>query len=129
DVLLELRFQEQPFFMDSDIYFEKEILINIWDFGGQEILYSTHQFFLTQRSIYLLIWEPRSDDEIESFEYWLNTIKRLSNNSPVIIVMNKADIRIKSIDEEYYKRRFNNIVSFVEISCLNKSGIRNLNSE
>ncbi|MBP93715.1 MAG: hypothetical protein CMC55_06315 [Flavobacteriaceae bacterium] len=127
--LLELRFEEQPFFISNDIYFEKEILINIWDFGGQEILYSTHQFFLTQRSIYLLIWEPRTDDEIESFEYWLNTIKRLSNNSPVIIVMNKADIRVKSIDEEYYKRRFNNIISFVEISCLNKSGMNDLNSE
>ena len=129
ETLLELRFEEQPFYNGNDIYFEKEILINIWDFGGQEILYSTHQFFLTQRSIYLLIWEPRTDEEIESFEYWLNTIKRLSNNSPVIVVMNKADIRVKLIDEENYKRNFNNIISFIEISCLNKSGIRNLNSE
>ncbi|PZD76642.1 COR domain-containing protein [Mesonia sp. K7] len=129
DTLLQLRLEQQPFFIDNNIYFEKEIIINIWDFGGQEILYSTHQFFLTQRSIYLLIWEPRSDDEIESFEYWLNTIKRLSNNSPVIIVMNKADIRVKLIDEEYYKRRFSNIVSFLEISCLNKSGLENLNTE
>ena len=25
-----------------------DIRLNIWDFGGQEIMHSTHQFFLTQ---------------------------------------------------------------------------------
>ena len=28
--------------------------VNFWDFGGQEIMHSTHQFFLTKRSLYLL---------------------------------------------------------------------------
>ena len=30
------------------------IRLNIWDFGGQEIMHATHQFFLTKRSLYLL---------------------------------------------------------------------------
>lgn len=120
---LEIKVAEEPYSLNNNLFFEKEIKINFWDFGGQEILYSTHQFFLTKRSIYLLVWEPRSDTEIESFEYWLNIIKRLSSNSPVIVVMNKADVRIKQIDEDSLKRKFPDILNFHQVSCLTKEGI------
>ncbi|MCZ2845345.1 MAG: hypothetical protein O2U61_02435 [Candidatus Bathyarchaeota archaeon] len=123
---LELRVAEEPFKLDNHLYIEKNIKMNFWDFGGQEILYSTHQFFLTARSIYLLVWEPRSDTEIESFDYWLNIIRRLSNNSPVLVVMNKADIRIKQVDEESLRKRFPNILDFHHVSCLTKEGIPRL---
>ena len=33
----------------------KKIRINAWDFGGQEIMHATHQFFLSKRSLYLLV--------------------------------------------------------------------------
>jgi internalin A len=36
--------------------------INIWDFGGQEIYHATHQFFLTKRSLYLLVADTRQDN-------------------------------------------------------------------
>lgn len=32
-----------------------EVRLNIWDFGGQEIMHATHQFFLTKRSLYVLV--------------------------------------------------------------------------
>ncbi|PRX56375.1 COR domain-containing protein [Flagellimonas meridianipacifica] len=127
DDYMELRIIEEPYkTVRNDFYFKKGVKINIWDFGGQEILYSTHQFFLTKRSIYLFVWEPRSDTEEENFDYWLNVIKRLSLNSPVIVVMNKSDVRIKSIDENGYLKKFNNIISFHYVSCLTKEGIDNL---
>ncbi|MDO8444569.1 MAG: leucine-rich repeat domain-containing protein [Deltaproteobacteria bacterium] len=59
--------------------------INFWDFGGQEIYHATHQFFLTKRSLYLFVWDARKEDNILDFDYWLNTIKLLSDSSPVII--------------------------------------------
>ncbi|MHC4476677.1 MAG: leucine-rich repeat domain-containing protein [Planctomycetota bacterium] len=31
------------------------IKLNVWDFGGQEIMHATHQFFLTKRSLYILV--------------------------------------------------------------------------
>jgi hypothetical protein len=37
-----------------------QVRTRAWDFGGQEILHATHQFFLTERSLYLLVLEPRS---------------------------------------------------------------------
>src|ERR1700691_4008342 len=33
--------------------------LNVWDFGGQEIYHATHQFFLTRRSLYLLVDDTR----------------------------------------------------------------------
>jgi internalin A len=33
----------------------KDVRLNVWDFGGQEIYHATHQFFLTKRSLYLLV--------------------------------------------------------------------------
>ncbi len=34
---------------------EENVQLHVWDFGGQEIMHATHQFFLTQRSLYLLV--------------------------------------------------------------------------
>lgn len=31
----------------------------IWDFGGQDVFYSTHQTFLTYRAIYLIVLDGR----------------------------------------------------------------------
>ncbi|MCU0288016.1 MAG: ADP-ribosylation factor-like protein, partial [Acidobacteria bacterium] len=77
----------------------RDVNIHFWDFGGQDILHATHQFFLTKRSLYLFVWDPRKEEETRSFEYWLNAVKLFGAGSPLIMVMNKADIRIKHIDE------------------------------
>jgi len=103
--------------------------INVWDFGGQEIYHSTHQFFLTNRSLYLLVWEVRSDEHIYSFDYWLNVIKLLSNNSPIIIVMNKSDERVAEIDERSLKKKYSNIVSFHKVSAMTGENISMLMKE
>jgi len=100
-----------------------------WDFGGQDIYHATHQFFLTKRSLYLFVWEPRREEETRSFDYWLNVIKLLSQDSRVIVVMNKGDLRTKHIDEAGFKAKFPNIQAFYKISCLTGQGIRELTEE
>jgi len=103
------------------------VKIHFWDFGGQDILYTTHQFFLTKRSLYLFVWEARQEgQETASFDYWLNIIKLLSAGSPVIIVMNKADTRTQSIDEASFSKKFPNIRTFIQVSCLTGKGIEEL---
>ncbi len=97
---------------------EKDFRINIWDFGGQEIYHSTHQFFLTRRSLYLLVTESRKEDRHEDFFYWLNIVQLLGENSPVIIVLNKADQPTKSLPINEYRKHFEQIVDFKKVSCL-----------
>ncbi|MBS1584497.1 MAG: leucine-rich repeat domain-containing protein [Bacteroidetes bacterium] len=100
--------------------------INIWDFGGQEIYHSTHQFFLTKRSLYLLVWEARTDQHLISFDYWLNVIRLLSNSSPVIIALNKIDERIVNIDEKSLATKFKNIVGFHQVSAKSGQNVQQL---
>jgi small GTP-binding protein len=107
----------------------ENVKINFWDFGGQDIYHATHQFFLTKRSLYLFVWEVRKEEESRSFDYWLNIIKLLSANSPVIIVMNKSDERIKHIDEASFKEKFKNIVTFLQVSCVSGKGIPELTGQ
>jgi small GTP-binding protein len=95
---------------------QRDFQINIWDFGGQEIYHSTHQFFLTKRSIYLLVTESRKEDSHDDFFYWLNIIKLLGDNSPVILVLNKCDQPTKSLPFNEFKETFNNLVEFHKIS-------------
>jgi len=55
--------------------------LNLWDFGGQEIYHSTHQFFLTKRSLYVLVDSSRTNDtglstgiHDERYRYWLDVV-------------------------------------------------------
>nr|WP_321485559.1 COR domain-containing protein [uncultured Draconibacterium sp.] len=100
--------------------------INLWDFGGQEIYHTTHQFFLTKRSLYIFVWEARKNDNLISFDYWLNVIKLLGDNAPVIMVLNKMDERILNIDEKSLLRKFPNIKGFYRISATKNLGIDEL---
>ena len=102
----------------------EDFRINIWDFGGQEIYHATHQFFLTKRSLYMFVWTARSDEI--NFDYWLNVIRLLSDNSPVIVVLNKIDERVKMIDEAFIQQRFKNVIGFYRVSALNGNGISEL---
>jgi internalin A len=98
----------------------RDLQINVWDFGGQEIYHSTHQFFLTKRSMYMLVTESRKEDSHDDFYYWLNIIKLLGDKSPVVLVLNKSDQPTKDLPVKEFSMTFNNIVDFQKISL--KSG-------
>ena len=70
---------------------QRDFRINIWDFGGQEIYHATHQFFLTKRSLYVLVVDTRKEDT--DFYYWLNIVELLSDNSPLLIIKNEKQDR------------------------------------
>ncbi|XP_070568954.1 death-associated protein kinase 1-like isoform X2 [Ptychodera flava] len=40
---------------EEDLDSEPEITLSFWDFGGQSVFYTTHQVFLTNRAIYILV--------------------------------------------------------------------------
>lgn len=102
------------------------IRLNAWDFGGQEIYHSTHQFFLTKRSVYLFVWEARTDESLINFDYWLNIIRVLSNSSPVLVVLNKIDERRKEIDQKTISKQFSNIKAFQAVSAKDGTNIDSL---
>lgn len=108
---------------------EHQFRINVWDFSGQEIMHSTHQFFLTQKSLYLFVWEAREEDHRTDFDYWLNIVSLLSDNSPIMVIQNKLDVNYQEIDQIELKKSFPNIVGFYQVSAKNGSGITDLSAE
>jgi small GTP-binding protein len=99
---------------------ENDFRLNIWDFGGQEIYHATHQFFLTKRSIYILVTEARKDVRHDDFYYWLNLIKHLAGQSPVLIVTNKIDQPNTGMAIDNFKKIFPNIIDEYRVSCLSE---------
>jgi internalin A len=51
---------------------------NLWDFGGQELQYMTHQFFLTPRALYVLMMDARR--ESPNLAYWFKIISLLGRD-------------------------------------------------
>lgn len=107
---------------------DEDYKLNVWDFGGQEIYHSTHQFFLTNRSLYVLVWDARQEDEYGRIDYWLNTVESFAGDSPIILVINKCDERknVKYVDLKSLQNNFEQIVDVYEVSCRHGNGIYEL---
>ncbi|MBP5975210.1 leucine-rich repeat domain-containing protein [Brasilonema sp. CT11] len=104
----------------------KHIRLNVWDFGGQEIYHATHQFFLTKRSLYLLVCNSRTSEEENRIEYWLKLIESFGGQSPVIIVGNKKDEQPLDINRKALREKYSNIQAIIETSCQDNIGIDEL---
>ncbi|MBC1294859.1 leucine-rich repeat domain-containing protein, partial [Nostoc sp. UCD122] len=104
----------------------KDIRLNVWDFGGQEIYHATHQFFLTKRSLYLLVCNCRTSEEENRIEYWLKLIESFGGQSPVIIVGNKKDEQPLDINRKALREKYPNIQAIIETSCQDNIGIDEL---
>ena len=68
--------------------------VNIWDFGGQEIMHATHQFFLTTRSLYIIVIDAGKGKDEGRLHYWLKIVQSYGAGSPIAVVINKHEIRI-----------------------------------
>ncbi len=104
----------------------KDVRLNVWDFGGQEIYHATHQFFLTKRSLYLLVCNCRTSEEENRIEYWLKLIQSFGSESPVIIIGNKKDEQPFDINRKALRDKYPNIRAILETSCQSGDGIEEL---
>ncbi|QLE57927.1 COR domain-containing protein [Nostoc sp. TCL26-01] len=104
------------------------IRLNVWDFGGQEIMHATHQFFLTKRSLYLLVLDARLDERQNELEYWLKIIQSFGSDSPIIIVGNKIDQHPLDIDQKGLREKYTTIKDIVSVSCATGAGLQELRS-
>ena len=45
-----------------------ELVLRVWDFGGQRIYRVTHPFFYSRAAIYLVVWRPREGHDPQEVE-------------------------------------------------------------
>ena len=86
-------------------YLNKPYLLNIWDFGGQDIYHATHRLFMQSDSVYLVLWDAVTEQsektppieeygemrqyDVHDLWYWMAYAKNLGKDSPVIVVQTK----------------------------------------
>jgi small GTP-binding protein len=105
---------------------KRDILLKFWDFGGQEVMHSTHQFFLSQRSLYLLVLDGRKDEDAE---YWLKHIESFGGDSPVVLVLNKMDTNPSfDVDRRFLQNKYPFIAGFCKTNCFENNGVIELKS-
>jgi len=105
----------------------RQFTVNIWDFGGQEIYHSTHQFFLTKRSLYILLVDARKEDT--DFHYWLNIAELLSDNSPVLIVKNEKQDRHCEMNERQLRGQFESLKEVLATNLATNRGLEDVKQE
>ncbi|MFN0175573.1 MAG: COR domain-containing protein [Saprospiraceae bacterium] len=75
----------------------------VWDLGGQELYHTTHQFFLTPDTFYILLNDNRKNDT--DFYYWLNILAlRAGDECPIFCIFNQKEnaTRQISLDEHLF---------------------------
>ena len=102
-------------------YNDETYRIHLWDFGGQELMHATHQFFMTKRTLYLLVLDASHTDDQNRLHYWLEIIKSFGGDSPIIVVRNHADEGIAPCDERRLLADYPTIQQVYTTSC--KTGI------
>ncbi len=110
------------------------LLLNLWDFGGQDIYHATHRLFMRTRALFLLVWDKESEAapyhtwqeheyKNEPLRYWLSYAQYFGEKSPIIVVQNKIDATEHLKDpypepaQNELKKLYPAINDFVELSA------------
>jgi internalin A len=82
--------------------------LSVWDFAGQHIEHATHQFFLTENAIYLILWNARQGAESGKRDlwYWLELLKMRVRDPRFLLVATHTehtppDLNLSAIKESY----------------------------
>jgi len=116
---------------------DSKLALTVWDFAGQHDYYYNHQYFLSARSIFLVLWRmDQGDIGLESLSFWLKSLSThlpKSNNGSgqtyfsTIIVgtfldhsnvkKDEAMLRHRKVMEIVGKYQLEYNIGYVEVSC------------
>ncbi|WP_203757614.1 COR domain-containing protein, partial [Catellatospora bangladeshensis] len=97
--------------------------LSVWDFGGQDIYHATHQFFLTGRSLFLLVWNASEGADRGRLRYWLDIITARAPQAPILIVATHTATRPADIDLTELHEQYPAIIGHLSVDCAARTGI------
>ena len=119
------------------------VIFRTWDFGGQTEYYATHQYFLSKRSLYIVVWKITDGEKgVNEIQQWLINIQARAPNSPVIIVGTHMDVvkdEFPPSFSEYLQQKIRGkfinitdpekfglprVLDSVEVSCKTRQNVR-----
>jgi len=111
-----------------------KVTLSAWDFAGQDIYYTTHQFFLSEQSLYLLVFDLSKPLEHSKIEFWLQSIWARTKQAPVIIIGTHRDsknctpefLKAMQVRLAEFHQTFPNITAINFVSNQTGLGMENL---
>lgn len=65
-----------------------DIRLKLWDFGGQEAMYSVHRLFIADGDLFIIVLDSRHNEQADG---WIDFILSISPTARLFIVLNKID--------------------------------------
>jgi|GEM_PF-941789 len=93
---------------------ESGVNVHIWDFAGHVITHAAHRFFMSERCLYIMIIDGRTEGNSRT-EYWLEQIRNHGGDSPVLVLINVRDKHHVDVPENTLRREFPSIVGFYPV--------------
>jgi len=126
--------------------------VSIWDFAGQHDYYNNHHYFLSTRTVFLVLWKMKDEKEgLEGLNFWFKSLSShlkydltLTNGKPyfsIIVVgtflddqnVNRSEESRKLREQEILKiARSNGIdysIQICEVSCSTLKNIKGLKQD
>ena len=111
--------------------------LNLWDFGGQAIQHATHQFFYSERSLFLLAFNARENYEQAKLHDWLEMIQARAYlpadksvdgeewRPPVLLVATHRDLWPSDIPIDTLRQQFPRVrlLDLLELSNKTREGV------
>ncbi|MCT7956014.1 leucine-rich repeat domain-containing protein [Laspinema palackyanum] len=119
---IDIRTLEFPHPREPDVTMQ----LNAWDFGEQEISHATHQFFLTNRSLFLLVWNAGDGYEQGKIYNWLDTLSSLAPESSILLVATHIDEQNSDLPFAQLQGQYPKIEGHYEIDSQTGQGLDNL---
>ncbi len=90
--------------------------IHIWDFAGHVVTHAAHRCFLSERCLYIIVYDGRTEDR-NRLDYWLEHVKIYGGNSRVMVLINRRDKHAPEVPKNKLRRDYPFILDdFAEFS-------------
>ena len=100
-----------------------EMHLKCWDFAGQDVTHATHQFFFSERTLFVVCWNARAGWEAGKLRKWLANIRDRAPHATVLLVATQCDEPHSDYPESELRAEFPQIVATFKTSSKDGDGI------
>lgn len=106
---------------------ERKILLSMWDFGGQEIYLNTHPILFSDKTLYLLVWNPRSHTTVSMLEDYIFNIRSRDPLAPILFVTtHRAEVHDREVCRILVDLEKHNLIGHLSVDSCTGDGIQML---
>ena len=104
---------------------KKKYTVHLWDFGGQVMYDMVHQYFYSQRSLYILMDSSRSgaNENDSRINQLLQSAELFGRNSPMLMLQNEHTGHAKKMDFGVLQKNYPFLEEFKKVNLKSKDGL------